>query len=98
MTGHKIIIICTSSFFYNIDGIITVYCSSRVQPASDELPSAATQSMTTTEASSDDVLMASNQVEVGPIRGGRGWELEVHRKRTPHPHCIPFMFNDTQPK
>ena len=63
---------------YNIDGI-TVCCSSRVQPASDEQPSTATQSMTTTEASSDDVLMASNQVEVGPISGGRGWELEVHR-------------------
>ena len=50
-----------------------------MQPASDERPSTATQSMTTTEASSDDVLMASNQVEVGPISGGRGWELEVHR-------------------
>ena len=47
-------------------------CSSRVPAAGDELSSDSTHSMTTTEASSEDVFMASNQVQVASIVRGQG--------------------------
>ena len=48
--------------FLKIKSKIGFSCSSRTQPASDDPPTVSAQTVTITEDSSDDILMASNPV------------------------------------